>query len=78
MTGALREAAAKVPVPKKTKWPLQLAARRSAGLGGGGELSHNAACFYLNTIMSYRISQADAAPRPDSLSGCQEDAPDHV
>lgn len=41
MTKALREAAAEVPVLKKTKWPLQLAALSLPVAAACGELFHN-------------------------------------
>lgn len=70
MIKALREAAAKVPVPKKkekkTKWPLHPAAHRTRPL-----LSE-----YNNALTGYK--QADAAALPCSLSGWQQEARKYV
>lgn len=56
MIKALREAAAKVPVPKKDKMASPSRGTPLAAPAGGaaqqerGQLFHNARCFYLNTI----------------------------
>lgn len=85
MIKALREAAAKVPVPKKDKMasPSSPPHPPHACEGGAqperGQWFHNTRSLlsdYNNALTGYK--QADAAALPYSLSGWQKEARSHV